>query len=159
MNNLEIALLVLNIILMILVIFTNIKFVLFKKQSRDFMKKLGDGTNIEEMLKKYIKATDYVNQENALIKSNIKNIEKEMKSNLQNVGIVRYNAFDDVGSNLSFAVAILDDYNNGIVLNGIYARETSSVYAKPVVNGDSEYPLSNEEKEAIKKAKHIKKNK
>ena len=94
-----------------------------------------------------------------VIKSNIKNIEKEMKSNLQNVGIVRYNAFDDVGSNLSFAVAILDDYNNGIVLNGIYARETSSVYAKPVVNGDSEYPLSNEEKEAIKKAKHIKKNK
>lgn len=158
MENLEIVLIVVNIILIITVIFTNIRFERFKNKNVEFMKKLGDGTNIEEMLKKYISSTDYVNQENALIKSNIKNIEKEMKTNLQKIGIVRYNAFDDVGSNLSFAVAILDDNDNGVVFNGIYARETSSVYAKPVINGTSEYPLSNEEKEAIKNAKHNKKN-
>ena len=157
MENLEIVLIAVNIILIIIVIFTNIRFERFKNKNVEFMKKLGDGTNIEEMLKKYISSTDYVNQENALIKSNIKNIEKEMKTNLQKIGIVRYNAFDDVGSNLSFAVAILDDNDNGVVFNGIYARETSSVYAKPVINGTSEYPLSNEEKEAIKNAKHNKK--
>ena len=52
----------------------------------------------------------------------------------------------------SFALAILDDYNNGIVLNGIYARDSSNIYAKPVENGESKYVLSNEEKEAINRA-------
>ena len=105
------------------------------------------------MIRKYIQATDYVNQENAIIKSNIKNIEHEMKNSIQKIGIVRYNAFDDVGSNLSFAVALLDGKNTGIVINGIYARETSSVYAKPVKNGVSEYLLSKEEEKALKIAK------
>ena len=62
------------------------------------------------------------------------------------------NAFQDTGSNLSFALAILDKNNNGIVLNGIYSREMSNIYAKPVESGISSYTLSEEEKEAIKKA-------
>ena len=66
--------------------------------------------------------------------------------------MVRYNAYKDTGSDLSFALAILNDNNTGIVLNGIYGRDTSNIYAKPVVNGNSEYALSKEEKEAIERA-------
>lgn len=158
MDTLVIVLIVINIILFISVIYTNIILRKFQAKNIEFMKMLGNGNNMEEMIRKYVSATDYVNQENALIKSNIKNIEKDMKKAIQKIGIVRYNAFDDVGSNLSFAVAILDDNNSGIVINGIYARETSSVYAKPVVEGKSEYQLSKEEEEAIRKAKESKKN-
>ena len=158
MNTLTIILICINIILIAIVICAIISMKRFQHKNTEFMKKLGDGNNIEEMLKKYIVATDYVNQENALIKSNIKNIENDMKNTIQKIGMVRYNAFDDVGSNLSFAVAILNDHNTGIVINGIYARETSSVYAKPVVEGKSEYILSKEEEEAIKIAKDKQKN-
>ena len=76
---------------------------------------------------------------------------------MKKIGIVRYNAFKDVGSDLSFTLAILDDYNNGVVLNGIYARDSSNIYAKPIEKGPSKYILSEEEKEAVNKAiNHIK---
>ena len=75
-----------------------------------------------------------------------------MKNCTKKIGIVRYNAFKDTGRDLSFSLAILDAHNNGVVLNGIYARDCSNIYAKPVENGESKYVLSNEEKEAINKA-------
>ncbi len=70
----------------------------------------------------------------------------------EKVGIVRYNAFQDTGSDLSFALALLDEKNNGVVLNGIYSREMSNIYAKPVENGKSKYTISEEENLAIEKA-------
>ena len=66
--------------------------------------------------------------------------------------MVRYNAFKDVGSDLSFALALLDEQNNGIVLNGIYSRDMSNIYAKPIENGKSTYVVSEEEAQAIQKA-------
>ena len=75
-----------------------------------------------------------------------------MNTCMQKVGLVRYSAFKDTGSDLSFALAILDKYNDGIVLNGIYSREMSNIYAKPIKEGKSTYTLSEEEKEAIEKA-------
>jgi len=54
-----------------------------------------------------------------------------------------------VGSNLSFAIALLDGNDNGIVLNGIYSRESTTTYAKSIINGQSKYALSAEEIQAI----------
>ena len=122
------------------------------------MKKLGNGNNLEEMIKEYINITNYVNQKSCMIEAEVKKIEKNMMNCIQKIGVVRYNAFNDVGSNLSFAIALLDADNNGIVLNGVYARDTSSIYAKSIILGESQYELSNEEKQAIKKAKENKKN-
>lgn len=76
-----------------------------------------------------------------------------MKYCTQKVGVVRYNAIEKVGADLSFAIAMLDAEDNGIVLNGIYSRDGSYVYSKPVQNGQSTYQLSDEEKEAIRLAK------
>ena len=75
-----------------------------------------------------------------------------MDTCIQKIGIVRYNAFKDTGSDLSFALAMLDEKNNGVVLNGIYSREMSNIYAKPVEKGKSKYTLSEEEQQAIQKA-------
>ena len=84
------------------------------------------------------------------------NLEEDLEGCIQKVGIVRYSAFQDTGSDLSFSLALLDEKNNGVVFNGIYSREMSNIYAKPVENGNSKYTLSNEEVEAIKKSCRIK---
>lgn len=81
-------------------------------------------------------------------------MKKNTEKCIQKVGIVRYNAFSDTGSDLCFALALLDFEDNGIVLNGIYSRDnTTTTYAKPIEKGKSTYVLAKEEVEAIEKAK------
>ena len=76
-----------------------------------------------------------------------------LQSCIQKVGLVRYNAFEDTGSDLSFSLAVLDGNDNGIVLSSLYGRSESRIYAKPVTQLQSRYPLSTEEQQAIKRAK------
>ena len=69
--------------------------------------------------------------------------------------MVIFNPFPDQGSNQSFAIGMLDEEGNGLVISSLYSRERISVFAKPVKNGKSEYELSTEEKEALEKAKVV----
>lgn len=85
------------------------------------------------------------------IERKFKEIESRLASSLRNVGIVRYNAFEDVGSDLSFSIAVLDDNGNGFIMSTLYGRQESRTYIKPLKHGRSEYQLSEEELEAIKK--------
>jgi hypothetical protein len=71
---------------------------------------------------------------------------------VRNVGLVRYDAFEDVGGRLSFSCALLDDRGNGVVMTSINGRQDTRVYAKPIVEGTSQYNLSVEEEEAIRQA-------
>ncbi len=131
------------------ILYSNIK---LKNKYNKFMKKIGNGKNIEEDLENYMYRVERVERQNAEIISYCKNLDDEVAKSIQKVGIVRYSAFKDTGSDLSFAVAMLDENNDGVVFNGIYSREMSNIYAKPVKNGVSEYTLSEEEKEAIRRA-------
>lgn len=115
-----------------------------------FMKKIGNGTNLDEMLKKYLDEVASIKQDNSEIKAYYTKLDYDIGSGIQRIGLVRYNAFQNVGSDLSFALALLDRENNGVVLNGIYGSESSNIYSKPIKNGESTYQLSDEEKEAIK---------
>lgn len=80
-------------------------------------------------------------------------MDKTMKSNIQKVGLIRYNPFDEMGGNLCFALALLDGSDNGVVLNGIHSRTGSFTYAKPIELGVSTYMLSDEEIKAVEMAK------
>ena len=122
------------------------------KRYKKFMNKLGNGNNLEEDLENFMYKVDRVEKQNAEITNYCRNLEGDLSKCVQKIGIVRYSAFKDTGSDLSFAVALLDEKNNGVVFNGIYSREMSNIYAKPVDNGNSKYTLSDEEVEAIKKA-------
>ena len=122
------------------------------KKYKEFMKKLGDGKDIQEDLENYMYRVERVEKQNAEIRNLIETIDTNMDNCIQKIGMVRYNAFKDTGSDLSFALAMLDEKNNGVVLNGIYSREMSNIYAKPVENGKSKYTISEEEQEAIQKA-------
>lgn len=143
---------IVNIILLILYISNSIKLNSINKKYNKFLKKLGNGENIEEDLKVYINKVEKVENTNKEIIEYCENLEKELSKSIKKIGIVRYNAFKDTGSDLSFALALLNDDNNGVVLNGIYSREMSNIYAKPIVNGESKYTISDMEQEAINKA-------
>ena len=109
--------------------------------------------DLEEVITLYYKDIEQILQENKMIKGDIKSITNDISMCAQKIAIVRYNAFEDVGSDLSYAITILDAQDNGIVINGVYSRECSSSYAKPIENGKSKYPLSEEEMQAIDLAK------
>ena len=73
-----------------------------------------------------------------------------MKSNVQKIGFVKYNAYDDTENKLSFALALLDERENGILINHIYSKHGSNIYAKFVSNGKVEDRISEEEATALK---------
>ena len=147
-----IILLFVNIVLFFMVIISNIKIKNIQKNSNEFMRKLGNGRDIGEDLNRYMdRVTDL---ESGISETNVycRQLENKMKNCIQKVGIVRYNAYRDAGKDLSFAVALLDEKDNGVVFNGIYSREMSNIYAKPIVNGKSRYTMTDEENEALLKA-------
>lgn len=71
---------------------------------------------------------------------------------LQKINLVRYNAFENTGSDLSFALAMLDSHNDGVVVSSLFGRNESRVYAKPIVKGQSTYFLTEEEQQALRQA-------
>ena len=84
-------------------------------------------------------------------------VEKAKKSfafPIQKIGFVKYNAFDNIGNNLSFAFTLLDGKNNGFCLSSVYGRNESRIFAKPVVDGKCLYSMSEEEKESLRNALH-----
>lgn len=139
-------------LLLIAFIVVMVQFSSLNKKYKNFMKKLGNGKNLEEDLETYMYRVDKVETQNADILNQIKTLDKDLMKCIQKIGIVRYSAFKDTGSDLSFALALLDENNDGVVLNGIYSREMSNIYAKPIQNGKSTYTVSEEETQAIQKA-------
>lgn len=83
----------------------------------------------------------------------LKKINNKMKKSVRGLETVRFNPFPDQGSNQSFAIGFLDEENNGVVISSLYSRDRMSVFAKPIKNGKSEYELTKEEDEVLKKAK------
>ncbi len=154
MVNLQYILLGMTAIIFIaLLIFININLKL-SKMNRRYQKLMQgvEGANLERLLHAHIEEVrEVVGQVNTL-SNQCKEINIMCNNSLQNVGVVRFNAFDDTGSDLSFAIALLDGHRNGLVVSSLFGRSESRVYAKPIVNGQSTYLLTTEEKEAISKA-------
>ena len=133
----------------LVVLISNIK---LNNRYKNFMIKIGNGKNLEDDLENFMYKVDRVEKQNTEIIDFCKNLDEDLSKCIQKIGIVRYSAFKDTGSDLSFAVALLDENNSGVVFNGIYSREMSNIYAKPVEKGNSRYTLSEEESQAIVKA-------
>lgn len=82
----------------------------------------------------------------------LEQLDQRLSAMKGKVGVHRFNAFSDSGSDLSFSVAFINDAQDGVVITGIHAREQTFLYAKPIDNGQSAYMLSPEEKTAINRA-------
>ncbi|MBP2642352.1 MAG: hypothetical protein H6Q67_239 [Firmicutes bacterium] len=151
MGNLQTIILVITILILVaLIVFININIKLSKLNKRYSTMMRGiDGNNLESLLliqgKDVVQAVEKVNK----LEAETERLVALSQRCVQKVGLVRFNAFEDMGSDLSFALALLDNRNNGIVISNIYGRSESRIYAKPVENGHSSYHLTDEEKNAI----------
>jgi len=141
---LMVGMIIIIILLFIMVI------VLFKAVGRveNRYKKLMRGTsnnNLEEMLLQRLNSIEDAKETSEKALKECEKLEIKMKDCIQKVAIMRYKAFENVGSDLSFSIAMLDDKNDGVILTGIYGRQESTTYAKPIDKGISRYDLSEEE--------------
>lgn len=142
------------LLLLILCIISLAKLSKLNKRFNRFMQPKSEKHNVEAMLIDYLEQVKQMSSRHEEIMNSINDIYSRVKLCTQKVGIIRYNPFDDVGGDLSFAVAVLDENDNGIVLNSIYSREGCYVYGKPIDNGKCDkYKLSKEEEEALKEAR------
>ncbi|MDR7539085.1 MAG: DUF4446 family protein [Armatimonadota bacterium] len=89
------------------------------------------------------------------LESQLSEVQKLLQSCVRHVGVVRYDAFRDMGGHMSFSLALLDDDRNGIVLTVLNGRDGSRGYAKAVQRGKSSSPLSEEEQEAMAQALNL----
>ena len=90
-----------------------------------------------------------IERDNRMTERDITQIYSILGYCVQKVAVVRYNAFHNVGSDQSFSVALLDYEDSGVVISSIFGRDSSTVFAKPVDYGESDYVLTGEEEEAI----------
>lgn len=114
----------------------------------------GDDKNWDEILTKTLTEVRAAKADLQKLEQHQQAMREQMKGCVQKVKLMRYNAFTDTGSNLSYSLAVLDENNNGVVLSSLYGREDNRSYAKPVENGKSTYQLSDEEKEVLKQLTH-----
>ena len=112
-------------------------------------KRAGD---LEEVLRAVAKELRELDASREEIEKYLETVEKRLRRSVQHVGIVRFNPFEDAGGDQSFAIAVLDESKNGIVISSLYGRGMSRIYAKPLEKAASRYQLSEEEKRAIAEA-------
>jgi hypothetical protein len=93
-----------------------------------------------------VRATERMSEIEALFTG----IESRSRRSLQHIGLVRFNPFEDTGSDQSFAIALLDDARDGIVISSLHGRSNTRLFAKPISDGASSHTLSDEEAEAIR---------
>ena len=146
-----IILFLLQIVLIVLLVILSDKYKRLQKSYATFMKGK-NGKNLEKSIfKKFAELEEIAD----LVKSNeekIQNIYKKMESHYQKVGIVKYDAFHEMGGNLSFALTLLDENDNGWIFNAMHSREGCYTYIKEVVKGESYIELSEEERQCLEKA-------
>jgi hypothetical protein len=113
------------------------------------------GQNLEAVLYDHLREKMRLESDLAAVRKRVEHLEELMSSSKRHLGLVRHDAFEDVGGNQSFAMALYDDHGDGAVLSGIVGRTDSRVYCKPLLNGRSERDLSQEEQRAIREARSV----
>lgn len=110
-----------------------------------------DNKNLEAMLCHHLEEMQSSMTRIQDIELSIQGLERKHAGCVQRIGVVRYNAFEQMGGDQSFSIALLDGYGSGVVLTNLYGRNTSTVFAKPITNHQSSYALSKEEQEAVRR--------
>lgn len=146
-----IALFVLIIILFFMVINANMKYTRLKSSYNSFMRGK-DGRTLEDSIFERFEELDHLTESTLKNRQAIRKINEEMMSNFQKVGILKYDAFHEMGGKLSFALTLLDGNNSGYIINSMHSREGCYNYIKEIVKGESYIELSEEEAESLERA-------
>lgn len=146
-----IGLAVISLILLILVIIQMIQIGSLKKNYKKFMGGK-DIKSLEKQLEKIVEDNKYIINLSDTNKKDIRTINKKMENSFNKVGIVKYDAFKQMGGLLSFSIALLNEKDDGFILNSVHSSEGCYTYVKEIKAGLCEIDLSNEEKEALSQA-------
>ena len=128
-------------------------FILRKNFKKIFGGSTAGGANLEKILLELRENQNISAGNFDELKKSVEVLEEALPKNLRKIGLVRYNPFSDAGGDQSFALALLNEKNDGLIISSLYGREMNRVYAKSIENGASQYQLTDEEKEAIQNAK------
>ncbi len=107
------------------------------------------GNSIEEAISSRLVVVEGMDQRVKSLESHAFQSDAQMALCHQRIGVVRYDAYDDLGGQQSLSLAIMDNADNGIVITSVLGRQSQRTYAKKIVKGRSDSPLSPEEKQAI----------
>lgn len=122
-----------------------------KKKYKKFMSD-SDGESLENQILKHIEDIRYLKKNSKKADLEILNIKKNLTFAYQKIAIVKYDAFREMGGKLSFSVCMLDDNDDGFILNSVHSMEACYTYVKEVRNGRADVVLGEEENEALNKA-------
>ena len=139
------------ILLLIFILINMIQMHKLKKKYKMFM----DGKNaktLEESIMNRMDQIDYLISSNKKNEDDIESIHKNLKGTFQKVGLVKYDAFQEMGGKLSFSLALLNQINDGFIINAMHSREGCYTYIKEIIDGNSIIALAEEEKEALEMA-------
>lgn len=141
-------------IVVVMIVLWNVNIIQIKKLKKNYkiFMKGKDAKSLEEVLIRRLDQVDSLILSNKQNEKDIQNIFANMKFTFQKVGLVKYDAFQEMGGKLSFSVALLNEKNDGFVLNAVHSREGCYTYIKEIVDGNSIIVLAEEEQEALKMA-------
>lgn len=111
-----------------------------------------DGSSLEEDIAKLFEDNKFLKDESEKNRKDIKTLYKKAESAYQKLGIVKYDAFNQMGGKLSFCLALLDENNNGFVMNSVHSTDGCYCYTKTIKNGECKLDLGKEEEKALEKA-------
>ncbi len=146
-----IFILILVVILFVLFANVTVKYNRLRSSYMSFMRGR-DGKSLEQSLQEEFAEMESFIKVTRQNRQDIQKISKRLAGNYQRMGIVKYDAFNEMGGKLSFALAMLDANNNGWIINAMHSREGCYTYVKEIVKGESYVELAEEEAEALDKA-------
>lgn len=139
------------VFVLIYMVRVSMKLTRFLKRYKIFMKGK-DAVSLEKAFAQKFIEVDKLTEISKINADQIRRIKEVQSRTANKIGIVKYDAFPDVGGRLSFALAMLDESDTGFVLNAIHGREGCYTYVKEIVKGESYIVLGQEEKEALRQA-------
>ena len=146
-----IFLMVLMVFVLLYLVKVSMKMSRFMNRYKIFMKGK-DAASLETAFAQKFLDVDHLIEVTKNQSLEIQHLKTVLGRTANKIGIVKYDAFPDVGGKLSFALAMLNDENSGFVLNAIHSREGCYTYIKEIVKGESYIVLGQEEKDALKQA-------
>lgn len=151
-NNLQLITWGLILLLFVWLLLVSVRLRRIARNRRLLDESLQQDGDISNVISRALEKIDVLEKEHTVINKTIRKHRRMLGETTRCIGLVRYDAFEGVGGKLSFSAALLDEKGNGLVITSINGRSETRVYAKPVADRLSVYPLSEEENEAIKQA-------
>ena len=152
MNNIELILIVIAAFSCVMAFVSLICTFKTKRRYEKLALKLGNGKDITEILKKYIDQVNELEKKDDEIIEYCNKLNNESMKSIKKIGLCKYDAFGNTKNKLSFALAMLNKENSGIIFSSIYGTDFSNIYVKKVENGKTKGNLSQEETQALEEA-------